>query len=73
MNSILVSHAVLPEHIRSDDFDAFLRARSGALLDLVEKATGKQIAGRDSDETINAFGGPLPTRLKQSSWVTTWG
>lgn len=60
LNSILVSHAVNPTLMRADDFDGFLRTRAGALLDLVEKATGKQIGGRDSEETISAFGGPLP-------------
>ena len=62
MDAILRSHAVDPAHIRTDDFDAFLRARAGALLKLVENATGKQISGRDSDETVKAFGGPLPAR-----------
>jgi hypothetical protein len=64
MNAILSSHAVDPVHIRADDFEAFLRARAGALLDLVETATGKQISGRDSEETIKAFGGALPGRAE---------
>ena len=29
------------------------------LLDLVERAIGKAIAGRDADEVVEAFGGPL--------------
>lgn len=62
MNAILVSHVVNPPLIRADDFDGFIRARAGALLDLVEKATGKQISGRDSTETITAYGGALPPR-----------
>ena len=64
MDAILNSHAVLPALMRSDDFDGFLRARAGALLDLVERASGKQIAGRDSEETIDAFGGALPPRTQ---------
>jgi len=62
MDDILVSHAVSPTQMRTDDFDGFLRTRAGALLDLVEKATGKQISGRDSEETVSAFGGALPPR-----------
>lgn len=64
MNAILSSHAVDPVHIRADDFEAFLRARAGTLLDLVETATGKRISGRDSEETIKAFGGALPERVE---------
>jgi len=64
MNAILSSHAVDPVHIRADDFEEFLRTRAGALLDLVETATGKQISGRDSEETIKAFGGVLPGRIE---------
>jgi hypothetical protein len=37
------------------DFDGFLRDRAGRLLNLIEQATGKQVTGRDSDETIRAF------------------
>lgn len=62
MDSILVSHAASPELMRADNFDGFIRARAGSLLDLVEKATGKQISGRDSEETVNAFGGQIPPR-----------
>lgn len=62
MDSILVTHAIHPPLMRSDDFDGFIRARAGALLDLVEKATGKEISGRDSTETVNAFGGVVPAR-----------
>jgi hypothetical protein len=62
MNTILASHAVNPALIRADDFDSFIRTRAGALLDLVEQATGKQVSGRDSTETVNAFGGIVPPR-----------
>lgn len=59
MNDILVSHAANPPLMRADDFDGFIRTRAGALLDLIVKATGKQISGRDSEETVSAFGGSL--------------
>lgn len=44
----------------SDDFDGFLRLRAALLLNLVEKAMGKDVVGRDSRETVSAFGGALP-------------
>jgi hypothetical protein len=36
-----------------------MQKRAGLLLDLIEKATGKAIAGRDSEEVAKAFGGNL--------------
>jgi hypothetical protein len=62
MGAILACDAIAPDQMRTDNFYAFLRARAGALLNLVDKATGKQIAGRDSEETIHAIGGPPPPR-----------
>lgn len=55
----LKSHLINPELLRSDDFDSFIRDRAANLLDLIEKAIGKSVTGRDSDETIMAFGGKL--------------
>jgi hypothetical protein len=62
MNEILRSHAIAPALMRADRFDDFILARAAALLDLIENVTGKQIAGRDSEETIGAYCGPLPSR-----------
>jgi hypothetical protein len=59
LDQILRSHVIEPDLIRTDAFDDFLRARAGRLLDLIEEATGKPIPGRDSDEVVNIFGGPL--------------
>lgn len=55
----LAAHAIDEELLRQDDFDGFIRNRGSRLLDLIEMATGKAIAGRDSTETVAAFGGPL--------------
>ena len=33
--------------IRADDFETYFFKRRNALLDLVEQATGKSVAGRD--------------------------
>lgn len=60
LEGLLKSHAIPVESLRSDDFDGFLRLRAALLLNLVEKAMGKDVVGRDSQETVSAFGGALP-------------
>ena len=59
MDEILRSHQISPVFLRADDFPSFLRNRATQLLDLIEGATGKAVPGRDSEETVTAFGGPL--------------
>jgi hypothetical protein len=44
---------------RADISAAALKLRAAKLLGLIESATGKLVTGRDSDETAQAFGGPL--------------
>lgn len=61
LDAFLTSHAIPVKELRADDFDAFIRQRAAALLKLIEQATGKAVAGRDSEETIKAFGDKLPT------------
>ncbi|MBD3886866.1 DUF262 domain-containing protein [Phormidium tenue FACHB-886] len=45
LDDILRSHLIEPEMLWNDDFDAFFNARAQALLELVERATGKVPAG----------------------------
>jgi len=59
LDEFLASHIIPVAELRSDDFDGFIRLRAGALLNLIEEATGKAVPGRDSEETIKAFGGAL--------------
>ncbi|MBI3271451.1 MAG: DUF262 domain-containing protein [Planctomycetes bacterium] len=59
LDPILESHLIVPRQLRTDDFDNFIRTRATELLDLIEKAMGKTVAGRDSEEVARAFGGPL--------------
>jgi hypothetical protein len=59
LDRILRTHLIEPVTLRNDAFDTFVRDRATKLLDLIEKATGKQVTGRDSDETISAFGSAL--------------
>jgi hypothetical protein len=55
----LAAHVIEESKLRADDFDGFIRARARGLLDLIDQATGKAVTGRDSEETVSAFGGPL--------------
>jgi hypothetical protein len=59
LDGFLASHVIPIDELRGDEFHAFLRARARALLSLIEGATGKSVTGRDSDETIAAFGDSL--------------
>ncbi len=59
LDEILRSHKITPVLLRSDAFEDFIRDRASRLLDLIESAMGKRITGRDSDEVIHEYGGPL--------------
>jgi hypothetical protein len=59
LDDFLTSHVIPAPQLRSDDFDSFIRLRAVALLNLIEQATGKAVPGRDSEETMKAFGGAL--------------
>jgi hypothetical protein len=59
LDDFLTSHVIPVEVLRSDDFDTFILRRASALLGLIETATGKVVSGRDSEETLKAFGGVL--------------
>lgn len=59
LDGFLATHCVPIPALRSDNFDAFIQQRARALLGLIEAATGKTVPGRDSEETIEAFGASL--------------
>ena len=59
LDEILVTHLIDPPLLRADDFDVFIRSRARRLLDLVDSATGKAVAGRDAEDVVVAFGGAL--------------
>lgn len=59
LDEFLVSHVIPVEALRADEFDTFIRLRAISLLDLIERATGKTVPGRDSEDTIKAFGAAL--------------
>ncbi len=60
LDEILRSHQIEPALLRADAFEEFIRDRAGKLLDLIEQAMGKAVSGRDADEVVREFGGPLP-------------
>lgn len=50
------SHKIDYDLLSTDNFDAYFVDRAIKILNRIEKATGKTISGRDSDETIKEFG-----------------
>jgi hypothetical protein len=60
LDEFLGSHLIPVTELRGDEFDGFIRLRASSLLGLIESATGKAISGRDSEETVKAFGAALP-------------
>lgn len=59
LNEYLATHLIDVQACRADDFDEYFILRATAILDAIESATGKEIAGRDSDLVIRDFGGAL--------------
>lgn len=56
LNSYLESHWLDVSDCRQDNFDEFIIKRASKLLDAIEKAMGKPVSGRDSEEVIQSFG-----------------
>ena len=52
----IVSHKINYDYLAANDFDKYFIDRAIRLLDRIEKATGKSVSGRDSEETIREFG-----------------
>lgn len=61
MREAITSHKVDYYLLKADDFDGFIIDRAVRLLDRIELAMGKAVSGRDSEDTIKAFGSPLLT------------
>ena len=53
------SHWIDYNLLRNDDFQNFMIRRAGRLLGAIETATGRTIAGKDSNEVQQAFGAEL--------------
>ena len=59
VDELIASHRITPLLMRNDEFDLFIRDRARQLLDLIGGAMGKTVGGRESEEAIKAYGGPL--------------
>lgn len=59
LDEYLESHFIDVASCRSDSFDAYFVKRAITILDAIESATGKAVPGRDSEETVQAFGSIL--------------
>lgn len=53
------SHMIDYDALAADDFDTYFIDRAKKLLTIIEKAMGKQVADRSSEQTVNAFGASL--------------
>lgn len=53
------THKIDFDLLNTDKFEDFINDRAIKLLDRIERATGKAVAGRDSQETVQTFGVPL--------------
>ncbi len=63
LDRYLESHWIDTVCCRRDDFDSFFLKRAKKLLDGIEKATGKPIPGRDSEEVVRQFGAELTSSI----------
>ena len=59
LDGYLATHMIDVSCCRADDFNRYFIRRASAILDAIEAATGKAIAGRDSELVIQNFGGAL--------------
>ena len=59
LDSYLVSHFIDVDSCRTNNFDVYFVKRAKSILNAIEKATGKAVPGRDSEETIRGFGESL--------------
>lgn len=53
LNEYLKSHLIDVEAIRKDDFATYFTNRADAIYDLIEKATGKMVAGRENKDAYS--------------------
>jgi hypothetical protein len=59
LDNHLQSHLIDPFLLKSDHFNEFVVDRATKLLNMIEKAMGKSVQGRDSEETVKQFGSEL--------------
>ena len=65
------SHKISSALLMSDNFDEYFIDRTIRLLDRIECAMGKEITGRDSEETMKEYGCSLPQSHNSFPVVST--
>lgn len=56
IDDALVSHMINPMLLRDDNFDSYIKDRATRILNCIEKAMGKVVSGRDSEDIKREFG-----------------
>ncbi|WP_418992650.1 GmrSD restriction endonuclease domain-containing protein [Alistipes sp.] len=56
IDDAISSHHIDPRLLRADAFEPFFLDRALRLLDRIEKAMGKTVSGRESEDTVREFG-----------------
>lgn len=59
------SHLIDYDALATDDFDSYFIDRAKKLLDAIERAMGKSVPDRNSEETIKRFGESLVSEKKE--------
>ena len=67
LDEFLASHLINVEAIRNDDFYRYFNDRAQSLYDLIENATGKQIAGREDYSVGNVD--EIPTDTEEEIYL----
>ncbi len=65
IDDALESHNINPVLLKTDNFNDFIVDRAKRLLNLIERAMGKAVSGRESDTTIQHFGETLTEESKE--------
>ena len=67
MDAILETHLITPSTLRSDDFEAFYAAREASLLEIVERAMGKSLPGKDAQSDAPDADDVVEEEMEQSA------
>lgn len=59
LKSFIETHMINYELLKNNNFEAFFNNRAKSILNKIEKATGKEITDRSSENVINYFGEKL--------------
>lgn len=66
VKTYISSHLVNVDYLLNNNFNEFVIDRARRILDAIEKATGKRITDRNSEDVINYFGESLEKDMKNT-------